>query len=209
MIYWNTRTSKNVIVNFNRTNGSNERITGANICYFNHSSVTWNQRQEESNAHSHFLAMTSKVSMTLSLGSYSFPCASTNYHLAVYPRYFMCTNLVKLTKSQIVSLFPFYAQENKNHVTDKLVVSAFELIPTPSDSAYSKAEPCLLFFCSILSPSRALSDNAPLLLIGFSQPIFQKRWPGPSSQSALSGSSAKPCPPWVTLLVFEIPVAQL
>ena len=50
-------------------------------------------------------------------------------------------------------------------------VSAVKLLLTPSDPEDSRAEPCPAF-CAILSPSGAVSDDALLLFIGFSWPIF-------------------------------------
>ena len=51
------------------------------------------------------------------------------------------------------------------------VVSAVGWILTPSDPVESRAEP-VCSFCAILSPSCSLSGSAPLLLTGFSWPIF-------------------------------------
>ena len=42
---------------------------------------------------------------------------------------------------------------------------------TPSDSVDSR-EKAVVSFCAILSPSAAVSDNIPLLFIGFPWPIF-------------------------------------
>ena len=53
------------------------------------------------------------------------------------------------------------------------VVSA-KSIPTPRGSVDNRAELCLVFFCAILSSSGVVSDNAPLLFIGFSWPIFSE-----------------------------------
>ena len=55
----------------------------------------------------------------------------------------------------------------------KLNVTAIESILTPSDPVESRADPAWSF-CAILSPSSAISDNALLLFIGFSQPVFPK-----------------------------------
>ena len=81
-----------------------------------------------------------------------------------------------------------------------------ELILTASDPVHSRAEPCLVF-CSVLSPSGAVSDNALLLFKGFSWPVFSEvRGHVLIPSLSQSGSSAET---WVTLLVFEIPLAQL
>ena len=52
-----------------------------------------------------------------------------------------------------------------------LVAGAVEWILTPSDPVDSRAE-TYPGFCTILSLSSAVSDNAPLLLTRFSWPIF-------------------------------------
>ena len=51
------------------------------------------------------------------------------------------------------------------------VVSAIESISTPSALCAAEWSPGQSF-CAILSPSSALSDNAPLLFTGFSWPSF-------------------------------------
>lgn len=53
------------------------------------------------------------------------------------------------------------------YISIVVVVSAVNQILTPNAPVYNRAKPCPAF-CVILSPSGALSDNAPLLLTGFS-----------------------------------------
>lgn len=54
-----------------------------------------------------------------------------------------------------------------------VVVSAAESILAPCDPVYSRVEPARTFY-AILSLSGTVSDNVPLLFIGFSQPIFSE-----------------------------------
>ena len=94
------------------------------------------------------------------------------------------------------------------HSLALFLIGAIDLIPTPRDPVYSRMEPCLVFSHQ-LSPSGPLSDNVPLLCTGFSRPIFSAVGGQVFLASlSLSRSSVETCPPGVTLLVFEIPVAQ-
>ena len=82
--------------------------------------------------------------------------------------------------------------------------SRFRLPETPCTAKENPAQS----FCAILSPSSTVSDNAPLLVVGFSWPIFSEVGGQVLLPSlSWSGSSTETCPPWVTLLVFEILVA--
>ena len=54
-----------------------------------------------------------------------------------------------------------------------VVVSAIELIPTPSDLRIAELNPARPF-CAVLTPTGAVSDNAPLLFRGFSWPLFSE-----------------------------------
>ena len=86
---------------------------------------------------------------------------------------------------------------------------AIESIPTPGDPVTAEQNPGRSV-CAILSLSSALSDDAPLLFTQFSWQIFSEvdgevLFPSLSQ----SGSSAETCRPCMTLLVLQIPVAEL
>ena len=65
-------------------------------------------------------------------------------------------------------------------------------------------------FCVVLSPSWAYQTVLRCYSRGFHGQFFLEVGGQVLPRSlSYSGSSAETCPPWVTLLVFEIPVAQL
>ena len=61
---------------------------------------------------------------------------------------------------------------NSRHIQLRVfVVSALQWIPTPGTLWTAEQNPAWSL-CTTLSPSRILSDRAPLLFIGFSLPLF-------------------------------------
>ena len=86
-------------------------------------------------------------------------------------------------------------------------IIAVKPIPTPSDPVLSRAEPCLAFLHHPLTfhcYSRQCSIAIHRVFVAnFSEVGCQVLLPSLSS----SGSSTATCPPWMTLLVFEMPVA--
>ena len=131
-------------------------------------------------------------------------CSGTEYWYSSKWRTYYAFTVFTRSQWIVFSITPTRVTPFSEYAKSFFVISAVPLIPTPGDPGYSRAEPCPVF-CAILSPSGAVSDNAPLLFIGFSWPVFSKVG-GQVFLCSLSesGSFAETCPPWVTLLVFEI-----
>lgn len=62
----------------------------------------------------------------------------------------------------------------------RLVFSAVESLPTPSDPVYAEQSPARSF-CSILSPDALMRQCSAAIHMVFMASFFGSEWPGPSS----------------------------